>query len=301
MRNAKNGLRLALILSGCLLAASVTAAPLHIVASINDLAAVAREIAGPSARIDIICRPDQDPHSVDVPPRDLGLVRQADVYFKVGVALDPWADDLIRAAHNPRLVVVDCSRGIEILGVSGEDEAEKRTHPEGNPHYWLGPSNLVRIAANIRDGLMRADSMAAPQVAKSFELFAARADSAFAHWREMLAPCRGTGIVTEHPAWDYFARDFGLRVAGVVSAVPDAEPTPAHLARLEEIIRAGGARVFLKEPFASERIPQVLARDTGIQVMTAPPSVGAIPESRDLWSHFDYLVRELAARCGSSR
>jgi len=281
--------------------ASVRAEPLRVVASTSDLAAVARELVEPSVRMDVICRPDQDPHSFDILPRQVMLVKQADVYLKVGVALDPWADDLIRAAENPRLVVVDCSRNIEIIGATAEDEAEEHTHPAGNPHYWLGPANLARMAENIRDGLLRADSAEADGLTASYETFAARADSALAHWRETLAPCRGVGIVTAHAGWDYFARDFGLRVAGVVSHVPDAEPSPAHLAQLEEIIRAGGAGVFLREPFTSDRIPRVLARDTGIQVMTAPPSVGAIPQSTDVWSHFDYLARELAARCGGSR
>ena len=285
-----------------MLFAPVRAEPLRVVASTSDLAAVAREIAGPAVQIDVICRPDQDPHSFDILPRQVVLVQRADVYLKVGVALDPWADDLIRSADNPRLGVVDCSREIEIIGgAPGEDEAEEHTHPAGNPHYWLGPANLPQIARNIRDGLLRADPAASERWTASYEAFAARADSALQNWREILAPCRGTGIVTTHASWDYFARDFGLRVAGVVSHVPDAEPSPAHLARLEEIIRAGGARVFLKEPFTSGRVAQVLARDTGIQVMAAPPSVGALPQCTDVWSHFDYLARELAAHCRGSR
>jgi len=52
---------------------------------------------------------------------------------------------------------------------------------------------------------------------------------------------------------------------------------------------------------ASDRIPQVLMRDTGIQLMLAPPSVGAIPQSTDVWSQFDYLARELSLHCGPSR
>ena len=296
MRNA-----LVLVVCAVMVTAPGRAEPLRIVASTSDLAAVAREMVGPSVQVDVICRPDQDPHSFDILPRQVMLVKQADVYLKVGVALDPWADDLIRAAENPRLVVIDCSHGIEIIrDAPGADETGEHTHPAGNPHYWLGPANLARIAGNIRDGLLLADPAASAQLTESCETLAARADSALARWREILAPCRGSGIVTAHASWDYFARDFGLRVAGVVSRVPDAEPSPAHLARLEEIIRGGGAGVFLKEPFTSDRIPWVLARDTGIQVMAAPSSVGAMPQSTDVWSHFEYLARELAARCDRS-
>lgn len=289
-----------LVLAACVLAAS--AAPLRVVASTNDLAAVAREVGGDQISIEILCRPDQDPHSFEILPRQVMLVQRANVYLKIGVGLDSWADDLVRSAGNSRLIVVDCSEGVEIIRRASEgDKGEANVHPAGNPHYGLGPENLFRIAENIRRALVLADTGRKDLFTTGYTAFTMRLDSSLAKWRKTLAPCRGTGIVSTHAEWDYFARDFGLRITGIVSPIPDAEPTPAHLAHLEGAIRAAGACVFLKEPFASDRIPHVLARDTGIPIITVPPSVGAMPQSTDVWSHFDFLVGELAAHCRGAR
>lgn len=287
------------IIAGSLRAEAKT---LLVLASTSDLAAVAKEVGGSAVDIDVICKPDQDPHSFEILPRQILRAQQADVYLKVGVALDPWADDMIRSAENPRLIVVDCSRNIEILGFEhAHEEGEEHAHPEGNPHYWLAPTNLTAVAANIRDGLIQADSTRSDLWRKGFDTFTVRIDSAVILWRKIAAPCAGLGIVTTHASWDYFARDFGLRIAGVVSHIPDAEPSPVHLAELTQLIRSGGAQVFLKEPFTSDRLPKMLAQDTGIRVMIAPPSVGATESSTDIWTHFDGLIRDLTMHCSTPR
>jgi zinc/manganese transport system substrate-binding protein len=299
MKNAKRLILSRLVSVFLVIVGSTEAATLRVVASTGDLAAVAREVGGDQISIEFICRPDQDPHSFEILPRQVLLVQQADVYLKVGVGLDLWTNDLIRSAGNAQLIVADCSEGIEIIEhAAANNEGESHVHPAGNPHYNLGPENLRRVAQTIRDALMRADSGRTELFLSGYSAFIARLDSSLAAWRETLVPCRETGIVSTHAEWDYFARDFGLKITGIVSPVPDAEPTPAHLAQLEQAIRATGRCVFLKEPFASDRIPQVLARDTGIPVITVPPAVGAMLPSTDVWSHFGFIVRELAAHCG---
>jgi len=279
-------------------AMNAAAAPLHVVTSTTDLAAVAREIGGDRVSIESLCRGDQDPHAFEILPSQAALVRQADVYLKVGLALDVWADKLLTSAASSQVIVVDCSRGINVLG--GE-EGQDSPHPQGNPHYWLGPTNLPRMAANIRDGFMRADSAHAADYQARYETFATRADSAFQTWKKTLSACRGVGLVSTHSSWDYFARDFGLTIIGVVHRIPDIEPSPADFARLESSIRKHGRAIFLKEPFVPDRIPTVLAHDTGLRVVAAASSVGAANETQDVWSFFDHLVHDLAAACAEIR
>ncbi|MFH1010940.1 MAG: metal ABC transporter substrate-binding protein, partial [bacterium] len=87
-------------------------AKVRIVASTTDLGSIAKEIAGPLAEVDYICKGATDPHSVEVLPSYMIKVARADLYLKVGLELDFWADPIIDGSRNAKLVVVDCSQGI---------------------------------------------------------------------------------------------------------------------------------------------------------------------------------------------
>jgi ABC-type Zn uptake system ZnuABC Zn-binding protein ZnuA len=269
------------------------------VASTTDLAAIAQEVGGDRVQVESLCRGDQDPHEFEILPTQVMTLQQADVYLKVGLALDLWADKLIASSGNSQLRVADCSTNIAVIGKSGNESGG--AHPQGNPHYWLAPSNFPVIAATIRDALKSSDPDHAADYDAFYTNFAARADSAYTHWKDVMAPCAGKAVVTEHASWDYFTRDFGLKVAGIVNRIPEAEPTPLDLALLEQTIRTQKVTIYLREPFESSRIPDVLARDTGIKILLAPTSVGATPGSQDLWSHFDALISSLAEACASPR
>lgn len=275
----------------------VWAEPVRVVASTTDLGAVAREVGGELVTVEALCRGDQDPHDFEILPSQVMTVEHADVYLEVGLALDPWADRLIQSAGNTRLIVEDCSHGILVI----DGQTHEGPHPLGNPHYWLGPSSLSMVAENIRAALSKADPANAEAYHAGYTIFVARLDSALAHWRALLAPCQGWGLVSSHPCWDYFARDFGLEIVGTVSRIPDAEPSPVDLAKLEQAIRSRRRVIFLREPFTSDRFPNVLARDTEILVLVAPSSVGAFPQTPDLWTQFDYLISQLSTQCQKVR
>jgi len=74
--------------------------------------------------------------------------------------------------------------------------------------------------------------------------------------------------------------------------VPDASRRRHNLAQLEQAIRTAGASVFLKD-VAFRSIPQVLARGHRHFHYHGAPSVGAMPQSTDVWSHFELIVGEL--------
>ncbi len=272
--------------------------PLKIVAATTDLAAVAREIGGSLVDVQTICPANQDPHTFEILPQHVISVRHADVYLKVGAGLDYWSDDLLRSSDNPRRIVADCSSGIELIRDTGEREHRgAHEHQLGNPHYWLAPSNTSLIAANIASALERADSSNAGDYANGLSAFNSRLDSERFAWRDAMRSCRGARMVTYHRAWDYLAREFGMQIIGTVEPQPGAEPSPTDLALLEKKIGDEHAALLILEPFESDRYAQLLEEDTGIGVVNVAPSVGATPETRTVFTWFDFLTREISAQC----
>ena len=75
-------------------------------------------------------------------------------------------------------------------------------------------------------------------------------------------------IATDHNAFPYFARHYGLNVVGVVQDVDEVPPSPRQLARLEEAIRQRGIKVIFASPPVPSRESRQVAADLGIAVAT---------------------------------
>jgi zinc transport system substrate-binding protein len=101
-----------------------------------------------------------------------------------------------------------------------------------------------------------------------------------------LAPFAGAQIVTFHEAFPYFARDFGLVVAGVIEREPGTEPGAGELAAMIEDVRAKKVKALFAEPQFSDASAQVIARECGLQVHELDPVVTGPTDAagaRDAW------------------
>ncbi len=147
--------------------------PLRVVATLPDLASIARSIGGEWVVVDSLLRGGEDPHFVEPRPSFIKLLSAADVFLVAGLDLElGYGPRLLQGAHNPRILpgspgYVDCSRAIVPLEVPAApvDRSMGDVHPYGNPHYWLDPLNGVRVAALVAEAL----ASALPQQRATFE------------------------------------------------------------------------------------------------------------------------------------
>jgi len=279
-----------------LLAAPAAAEPVRVVASIPDFAAVAREIGGDLVEAESIVKGNRDVHGVEVLPSYFVKVRRADVFVKVGLDLDQWAQQLIDGSRNAKLLVVDASAGIAPLEVPGfkVDASHGDLHRYGNPHYWLDPANLRPIADAIAAGLSRA----APEHATTFRTnagaYLVHVERALAGWQQRLAPLAGLEVVSYHNTWPYFARRFNLRIVDFLEPKPGVPPTPTHIAQLEARLKGGSVRMILMESYFDDRVPNLISRDTGVPVVKVPVLSGALPGADDPIALFDAITAAIA-------
>jgi ABC-type Zn uptake system ZnuABC Zn-binding protein ZnuA len=280
--------------------AAILAATLAVAASSTDLRDLVAAVGGDRVGVDSLTDPRQDPHAREIVPRQVALLKAAALLVRVGLDHEPWLPRAVAAAGAaPR--DVDVARAVVVLDSDVprlSTGAQPHLHAYGNPHYWLDPENARPITARILEAL----ATARPEDRAVFETnrsrFLARLDAGLARWRERLAPFAGVRLVVVHDTWPYFARRFGLVIAGAVEERPGVPPSPAHLGRLIERMRAAGVRVIVAEPGASPAIVRRLADATGARIATLAPSVGAEPAATDYLALFDLNVERLARALG---
>ena len=295
-----------LMLAGAALFAAGSAraaGPLNVMTTTEDLAAIAREVGGDKVTVDSMARGYQDPHFVEAKPSFVLKLNKADLLIAVGRELEiGWLPPLVTQARNPKVQpggagYLDASQGAHILEIpTGQlTRAMGDVHPAGNPHYWLEPGNGRRIAQSIQKKLAELDPADAAYFASRYADFDKRLAEAEKRWDAMMAPYKGTKIVTYHRSWPNFADRFGLQVIGYVEPKPGIPPSPSHTLDLMQEMKRQNVKVILVEPYFDLKTPNSVARETGAQVVVLAPSVGAEKDIPDYIKLFDHNLSKLVA------
>ena len=284
------------------------ARPLRVVASSTDLASIAQEIGKDRVETHSFFLGFQEPELwlEEVFPSWMLKAARADLFVRIGLFADVWADTVIEGARNPKIYpgspfLVDASEGVQVLEVptGPVDRSLGEIHIQGNPHYLLDPLNAKIVAANILRGLIRASPGDAEFFQKNADEFSRRIDQATSRWEAAARPIRGKKLAAYHKTWSYLARRFGFEVVGYCEPKPGIEPSPIDVRQLAETMVRERARLIIHEPVYSPRIPLAVAREVEkrtaepVRVLMLPVHVGGVQEAKDYFSLFDYLLAKL--------
>jgi zinc transport system substrate-binding protein len=245
---------------------------LLVVASILPLADFARQVGGERIQVETLVPASASPHTYELTPAQLKAISRASLLVLNGVGLEYWADDIVSAANNPDLVTVNTSEGLIIIA-SDEDGTG------GNPHVWLSPLNAVHQVEMIRDALILADPTGRSEYITNAERYIGELRSLDQEIRQAVSTFSSREFIAFHAAWMYFAHDYGLKQAAVIETTPGKEPSPAEIAKIVNTSRAIGAKAIFAEPQFSSKAAEVIAEESGAQVLFLNP-LGIPPEYR---------------------
>jgi len=163
-------------------------------------------------------------HDYEMTPKQLKAVSSAMLYFAVGAGHEFEEANLDKITEqNPGMTVVDTSVGITLLtNTFGEDAGAT------NPHVWTSPRNVVIIVRNICAGLVKVDPAGK-------QIYEANRDTFIGNLSQMdnetgaaLKPYNNGTFVIYHPAWSYFAKDYGLNQLPI-EETEEQPPSPEHI------------------------------------------------------------------------
>ncbi len=271
---------LAVFLAGSLVTSSQR--KLRVVATTTDLKWAVEQIGGDRVEVVALMHPLQNPHTVQPRPSFVVQLSRADLLVRIGLDYEEtWLPPLVDEARNSRIRRggvgdVDTSIGIPLLEVpQGRVTREQgEVHIFGNPHYTLDPENMKIVARNIANGLRRIDPANADFYDRNLRRLEKEMDELLDETLKLAAPLRGQKMVAYHASWSYLANRYGFRIVGYLEPKPGIPPSAAHLANLIRLMREEGIKIILKEPFYENRLPAMVARQTGAVVVELIPAVG---------------------------
>jgi ABC-type Zn uptake system ZnuABC Zn-binding protein ZnuA len=284
---------------------NVYAKKLKVITTSTDLKSIAEYIGRDKVKVESITKGYANPHKIDPKPSFMVKLHKADVFIRIGLDLEQWAQLLIDGARNPRIrfgepghviasVGVDL-QGLAVRGGAMIDRSLGDIHIYGNPHFWLDPLNGKIIAQNILDGLKSNSPENANYFEKNKRLFDKEIDTRMIKWKERMKPYSGTKVIAYHRSWPNFSKRFGINVVSYVEVRPGIAPSPAHIANLIKRMKSEDIRVIIREPCYETRIPKFISSKTGATVLTLPVSVEGVSEVKDYFELFDYIIDNMVS------
>jgi len=278
-----------------ILSSAHSAAVVRVVTTLQDLADITHKIGGNRVDVDFIVRGDQNPHFIEIKPSYMMKLRSADVFLMIGMELELWAPQIIDGSRNSRLDVVDLSRNIVKMEIPAKvDASQGDVHRFGNPHYWLDPRNVGIIAEEIVASLAKASPPDEEYFRSNASAFIMQLDEKIQEWEATMRPFSGSHIITFHRSWSYFTNWLGIEVVDQVEPKPGIQPTPGHTASLIDLVKKGGIKAIIVEPFYDATAAERIAGPTGAKVIRLASSVGGVSQARDYLSMMNYNVATLA-------
>ena len=294
--------RIALVLLAVLLMVPVSLKgadrKIQAVATIPDLADMARNIAGDLIDVTSLATGVEDIHAVPMKPSFAVLLNRADVVILMGLEVEhAFLPALLEAARNPKILrdapgYIDCSVYVTPLDVPTRlDRSLGDQHPVGNPHINLDPVRGKDMARAIADGLTRNYPEREATFKKNLDTYLATLDAAIARWEQEAKPLHGIKLVSYHPDMLYFAERFGMEAVGTIEIRAGVDPTPGHIAELQERMRRERVGLVVRELHYPAGLAETIAQSTGATLVELPAMVGGVPEAKDYLSFIDYNLR----------
>ncbi|MFI2489420.1 metal ABC transporter substrate-binding protein [Promicromonospora kroppenstedtii] len=251
-----------------------------VLASFYPLQYVAQQIGGDLVTVDNLTPPAAEPHDLELSPAQVREIGTADLVVYLSgfqTAVDEGVES--RAPEH----VVDAADAAGLVEHAEETEEEHAEHAaEGDdhdhgatdPHFWLDPSRLAAVGQAVADELAAVDPEHADEYAAGALQLGQRLDDLDQEMADGLAACQGATLVTSHAAFGYLADRYALEQVGISQLDPEAEPSPARLREIGDVVKENGVTTLYSETLVSPKVTETLASDLGVETAVLDPLEG---------------------------
>ncbi|HSA60722.1 MAG TPA: metal ABC transporter substrate-binding protein [Nitrospiraceae bacterium] len=273
--------------------------PINVVVTIPVLKDLTEQVGRSHVRVISLLSGYENEHTYSPKPSDLVAVRKAQLLLEVGIGLEVWVSSLVKNAGGPSLRIVTTSQGIGLIRDHSDHHDEARqggeeTEPGGNPHIWLDPENVAIMLRHITEALIKIDPAHTTDFRNNQAAYLQQLDRLRKELSERVKLLPDRRFIAHHPAWPYLARRFGFDIAGTIQMQSGTEPSALQLQALIEKIRKERIKVIVSEIQLSQKLPELLAKETRARVVVLTTLPGGLPGTETYLDMLRYNVLQLA-------
>ncbi|EHB68574.1 metal ABC transporter substrate-binding protein [Paenibacillus lactis] len=289
-----------------------TAAKLKIKTSFYPMYEFTRQVAGDLADVENLVPAGVEPHDWEPTPQDMAGIADADVIVYNGAGMESWIDQVLDSVKDRDLKVIEASQGIEIMegeghshshdhGAEGEHSHEdEHAHDHGaegghhhdhgglDPHVWLSPALAIQQVRNIEQGLAEADPQHKDAYKANADSYVSKLEALDQEFKEGLKDSKRKDFITQHAAFGYLAKEYGLTQVPIAGLSPDQEPSASQMAKIIEFAKENNVNTIFFETLVASNVAETIAAEIGATTAVLNPIEGLTEE--DIAKQLDYIA-----------
>ncbi|WP_027188497.1 metal ABC transporter solute-binding protein, Zn/Mn family [Desulfovibrio cuneatus] len=279
------------------------AAPVKVVVSLAPQKYFLQRLAGTALEVTVLASSGSDPHTFEPSPAQMRAVAGAQVYFTIGAPFEAaWLPRIQGAAKQLRIVPLHAAleedadhhedekhaepahKGEEKHAEPGHKDDDHDDHAEAHatdahghghtgkdPHIWLSPALMLRMLDVMEKEVVallpekaNAVTEAATALRNDIQTLQKSIHAQFAPF-----PAKQRLFLTFHPAWHYFAEEFGTTELSI--EIDGKEPSPKAMKKVIDTALHHGLNTVFIEPQFPKSAAAMVADSIGARIVTVDP------------------------------
>ena len=232
-----------LLLAGC----QKTASKPEIVTSFEPMYEFTKAIVGDKVKIENIVPSNQEVHEFEPSAKEVATMTNAQAIVDNSNDLEKWAEKV-----NTKGIKIEASKNVDKIS--------------GDPHTWISPKQAIIEVNTIAEELEKKfpdDKATFKKNTANYVAQLKKLDSEF----DTLKNAKQKTFITQHEAFAYLARDYGLNEIAIAGLDPEVEPSAATLAKLKVEMEKADLKNVYFEGNANSKIAETLAKSVGAKLI----------------------------------
>jgi zinc transport system substrate-binding protein len=268
-------------------------------ASIYPYYLVLNELKAGEDQLDLIIPEGKSPHTYSLIPSDVKNIYESDLLVVNGLNAEIFLDNL----SNEKLDIFYA--GEVVLHEHFENTEEKNTeehnqdthsdqkiddndhsHDEINPHVWTNPVFMYKyIVPALTEKMMEANPGSKEEYIQNSELLISKLKTIDENFRKNDL---SGAVFAFHDSFPYYAKEYGIDIAGVVQSSPGKNPSPKELTELIGIAKEHNVKVIFIEPQMSDRAAKTIADNLNIDIAMIDP-LGNPETTKTIYDYYNNI------------
>ncbi|WPP39608.1 metal ABC transporter substrate-binding protein [Paenibacillus hunanensis] len=283
---------------------------LHIITSFYPMEEFTSKVAGDLADVEVLIPPGTEPHDWEPTPQDIAKMTEANMIVYNGAGMEGWIDQVKDSLGSNGPVLVEASKGVQILegteeedheheGEAGDHSEEAADHSEEghdhggfDPHVWLSPKQAQTEVKNIEAALVQLDPTHADQYKQNADAYIKELAQLDNDYKTGLSSAKRKDFITQHAAFAYMARDYGLTQVPISGLSPEQEPTAAQMAKVVDFAKQHNVKTIFFETLVSPKIAETIANEVGAKTAVLNPLEGLTDDQVKAGENYITVMRE---------